>query len=70
MIEFASQISEKLKIRQQQAESVLALLEEGATIPLLRDTGKTVQVRWMKLSFRKFRMNPEYSGHLQKEKQL
>ena len=35
MIEFAFRIAEKLRIRQQQVESVLALLEEGATIPFI-----------------------------------
>ncbi len=35
MIELAYRIAEKLKIRQQQVESVLALLEEGATIPFI-----------------------------------
>ncbi len=35
MIEFASRIAEKLRIRQEQVESVLALLEEGATIPFI-----------------------------------
>ncbi|HXB30888.1 MAG TPA: Tex family protein [Puia sp.] len=35
MIEIASKISEKLKIRPQQVETVLALLEEGSTIPFI-----------------------------------
>src|ERR1700688_4184984 len=35
MIELASKISEKLKIRSQQVQTVLALLEEGATIPFI-----------------------------------
>ena len=35
MIEFASKISEKLKIRLQPVETVLALLEEGSTIPFI-----------------------------------
>ncbi len=35
MIELASKISEKLKIRPQQVETVLALLEEGSTIPFI-----------------------------------
>ncbi len=35
MIEFASRIAEKLKIRDRQVETVLALLGEGATIPFI-----------------------------------
>jgi protein Tex len=35
MIEFASWIAEKLKIRSKQVETVLALLEEGSTIPFI-----------------------------------
>jgi protein Tex len=35
MIELASRIAEKLKVRQQQVESVLALLGQGATIPFI-----------------------------------
>jgi uncharacterized protein len=35
MIEFASLIADKLNIRTQQAETVLALLAEGATIPFI-----------------------------------
>jgi protein Tex len=35
MIEFASQVAGKLNIRTQQAEAVLALLAEGATIPFI-----------------------------------
>jgi protein Tex len=35
MIELASRIAEKLKVRQQQVESVLVLLGQGATIPFI-----------------------------------
>jgi len=35
MIEFAPLIAEKLKIRDRQVETVLALLAEGATIPFI-----------------------------------
>ncbi len=35
MIEFASQVAGKLNIRTQQAEAVLALMAEGATIPFI-----------------------------------
>jgi protein Tex len=35
MIEFAPRIAEKLKIRPKQVETVLVLLEEGATIPFI-----------------------------------
>jgi protein Tex len=35
MIELASRIAEKFKVRQQQVESVLALLGQGATIPFI-----------------------------------
>ena len=35
MIEFSQQVAAKLNIRPQQAEAVLNLLEEGATIPFI-----------------------------------
>src|SRR3954447_21168930 len=35
MIEFSQQVAAKLNIRQQQAEAVLNLLSEGATIPFI-----------------------------------
>src|SRR3954466_14145096 len=35
MIEFSQQVASKLNIRPQQAESVLNLLAEGATIPFI-----------------------------------
>ena len=35
MIEFSQQVAAKINIRQQQASAVLALLQEGATIPFI-----------------------------------